>query len=623
MSETLFGKYRLLAELGRGGMADVYLAASNGLGGFQKLVVLKVSRVSDDPAFAQMFLDEARLSARLSHVNVVQTYEVGEENGRQYIVMEYLDGPSLYRLNRLASSSGGVPLRLMVQILANVLGGLHYAHTLKDFDGTPLAVVHRDLSPQNLMVTSQGACKLLDFGIAKTTDSRTQTHAGFNRGKITYMAPEQALGQPVDARADVFSVGVLLAEAITRKPFWGDATTAVISSRLLSGDIPDIGQAGIDPVLEEIGQNALAADREQRITSAQEFKDELDWYLGTIGGPVSAEGLAAWLAPVIAEDRRKVNALIDQQLKQGASPVPFNLNIAQSRTPAVGSFASVSGPSAVSAPTRGSGYTPLSHPVAPMAVATPVKRATADSELSIDVVMSSDPSLPPVRPVRSALRPADRRDTTTRLIIGLVAAGFAVLVGLVIWLVGRTTAPPVRPVAEAVAVVAAPVETPAPAPAPTPTPRPATIDLSVLPTEATLELDGVKVTNPYSATASDSKVHRLTARADGFEPLTRDVPFDHDLTLAIQLRATPAPIAVAAPRPAPEPAKVTAMAHKPAPRPTPAPVRPPAAPAASTEPPPIQELTPRPKPTAGKRAIDTEVFDDTRKDLDRSNPWDN
>ncbi len=631
MSETLFGKYRLLAELGRGGMADVYLAASTGLGGFQKLVVIKVSRVSDDPAFSQMFLDEARLSARLSHVNVVQTYEVGEENGRQYIVMEYLEGPSLFRLNRLAAPSGGVPLRLMVQILANVLGGLQYAHTLKDFDGTLLNVVHRDLSPQNLMVTTQGACKLLDFGIAKTADSRTQTHAGFYRGKINYMAPEQALGNAVDARADVFSVGVLLAEAITRKSFWGDATTAVISSRLVTGDIPDIEQAHVEPILEEICKAALAPDRAHRTASAQDFKNALDWYLGTRGGPVGAEELAAFVAPLVADDRTRVNALIDQQLKQGAAPVPFNLPLPQAKTPAASAFASVTGPSNIPSATRGSGYTPIAATLAAADVAparaqapvpVPARSATADSYdgLSIDVAGTSSPSLPKIdRGVRSAQRKPDGKDSTTRLVIGLVAAGFVVLVGLVVWLAGRATVP-TRPVVETVPVIE-PVLTPVIAPAP----RPVLVELSVAPPEATLELDGVKVTNPYSTAAADGKVHRLTAHAEGFEPLSREVSFLRDVTMALQLRPLAALTVVEPPRPVIEAPRVAVVAHRAPPKPTPPPARPGAA---KSEPvgadnTAIQEMTPKAKPAAGKRSIDTEVFDETRKELDRNNPWEN
>lgn len=660
MSETLFGKYRLLAELGRGGMADVYLAAATGLGGFQKLVVLKVSRVSDDPAFAQMFLDEARLSARLSHVNVVQTYEVGEEAGRQYIVMEYLDGPSLHRLNRLTAAQGGVPLRMMVQILSNVLAGLQYAHTLKDFDGSLLNVVHRDLSPQNLMVTAQGACKLLDFGIAKTTDSRTQTHAGFYRGKINYMAPEQALGNAVDARADVFSVGVLLAEAITRKPFWGDATTAIISSKLVTGDLPDIEQARIEPILEEICKAALAHDREQRTPTAQDFKNALDWYLGTRGGPVSPEELAEYLAPLIAEDRRRVNALIDQQLKQGAAPVPFNLPLPQANSAQASSYASVTGPSSTPYSTRGSGYTPA--PATPAAIAAargtgaqplvaaeliapprpvtsarplivvePTPPPVASPAMSAELVpvgalspagQGVRPPLPAAvgvdRSVRSATRKPTPGELNTRLVIGLVASGFAVLVGLVVWLVSRTPAVSAAPVAPVAAVTE-----PTPPAAVTP-PRPHLVELSVKPASATLELDGVVISNPWATATLDARAHQLTARAEGYVTQTREVTFDRDLSVSLVLEAQAAPVMAVTPPAEPKRVAVVAPAHRaPPPKPAAAKERAAAARPEPAEAAPIQELTPRTKPAGARRNLDTEVFDETRKEIDRSNPWDN
>lgn len=654
MSDTTIGRYRLLAELGRGGMSDVYLAASNGLGGFQKLVVIKVSRVSDDPAFAQMFLDEARLSARLTHSNIVQTYEVGEENGRQYIVMEYLDGPSLYLLNRLSAGMGGVPLRMLVQILSGVLTGLHYAHTLKDFDGTPLCVVHRDVSPQNIMITSQGECKLLDFGIAKTSDSRTMTQAGFYRGKLNYMSPEQALGNPVDARADVFSVGVLLAEAITRKPFWGEGTTAVISARLIHGEIPDIEQAGIEPLLEEICKGALMPDREQRTASAQDFKGALDLYLGTVGGPVSTEELAAFIAPLVAQERQRFNAMIDQQLNQVGAPISVNVPLPNPSRPPMSSHATLT---PMPFRSRGSGYTPISSQASISAASGTDNAAPATA--SAQVPYQSRPSqvqpLPPEPPsyggndpmlsegpspsaprapksdrgVRTAARrpdPPENRDSTTRLIVGLVAAGFAVLVGLVVWLASRQpVAPRPTPVAEA------PIKEPAHE-----APKERRVEIAVQPPGATLELDGAPVSNPFTTAKVDGRSHKLVARADGFEVLSREVMFDRDLSvnwsmqpLAVREqpanRPPPAVVEVAPPQVNKNPPAV--VIRRPPPKVSP-PARPgvvvkdePTQPDSNT----IQELTPKKPPTvSGKQhTIDTEVFDDKKQEIDRNTPWEN
>src|SRR5262249_8863717 len=154
--ETPLGRYRLIALLGQGGMADVYLACTRGPGGFQKLLVVKLARFTGDPMFSTMFLDEARLAAQLSHPNVVQTYEIGEEASRHYIVMEYLDGANLSRLRQRAAKRGGMPLRYSVHILTQVLEGLEYAHNATGLDGKQLRVVHRDLSPSNIMITAQG-----------------------------------------------------------------------------------------------------------------------------------------------------------------------------------------------------------------------------------------------------------------------------------------------------------------------------------------------------------------------------------------------------------------------------------------------------------------------------------
>ncbi len=607
MSETRFGKYRLLAELGRGGMADVYLASASGLGGFQKLVVIKVSRVSDDPAFAQMFLDEARLSARLEHPNVVQTYEVGEHNGRQFIVMEFLDGASMYRLNRLATATGGVPLRLVVQVLSNVLGGLHYAHTLTDFDGTPLHVVHRDLSPQNLMVTAQGACKLLDFGIAKTADSRTLTHAGFYRGKLNYMSPEQAVGEAVDARADLFSIGVLLAEAITRQPFWGEVTGAVISARLIRGDIPNIEEANIEPLLEEICATALAPDREKRIKSAKELKEALDWFLDTDGGPVSSDELAAYVAPLIADDRARVRALVDQQLKQGA-PV-LEVALPQLKAQATSAYASVtSAPIAPITPfaasPRGSGYTPGNAKNPTLDRAATEQLTVAEPFLAQDETKQPLNGTEATRVAPMAMAPSP----SPRWVPGAVVAGFVVLVGLVVWL--ATRAPPApAPVREAVAAQGVATQPP-----PAKVER---VEIAIEPKSATLAVDGELVSNPYVVTSLDHQRHRVMAQAPGFEALTREVLFDRDLTLSLALVPLPpsvepgSPSAGAPARRAPS--RRTSKERAPAPLP-------PETPVATPEPSPFQELTPKPRPTTGK-GLDTDVFDEKKKDIDRTNPW--
>src|SRR6185437_8026107 len=234
------GKYRLIAELGHGGMAEVYLAVVRGPAGFNKLVVIKQIRpqLAEDPEFLAMFLDEARLAARLSHPNVVQTNEVGQEGSRYFIAMEYLEGQPLNRVLHRVQKTGGIPLALHVKILSDVLGGLHHAHELADFDGTPLEVVHRDVTPHNVFITYDGQVKVVDFGIAKALNSSAETRTGVLKGKVAYMAPEQARGERCDRRADVFSVGVMLWEAATGRRLWKGVPDITILQRLLAGDIP-------------------------------------------------------------------------------------------------------------------------------------------------------------------------------------------------------------------------------------------------------------------------------------------------------------------------------------------------------------------------------------------------
>ena len=214
--ELVGGRYRPLAHLGKGGMANVLLALDEGHGDFQRLVVLKLLRtdMANDPELVAMFVDEGRLASQLRHRNVVHTYDVGEHDGTPYLVMELVDGVSLQRL--LVQAGAGVEVvRYVVAVLEETLEGLAHAHSLTDFSGAPLGVVHRDVSPHNILIGFDGQVKLADFGIAKARTSSVETRTGVVKGKVSYMAPEQALGEEVDARADLYSIGVILFGAPT------------------------------------------------------------------------------------------------------------------------------------------------------------------------------------------------------------------------------------------------------------------------------------------------------------------------------------------------------------------------------------------------------------------------
>jgi serine/threonine-protein kinase len=236
VNEPWLGKYRLIAQLGHGGMADVYL----GLTDERKLLVLKRLRNVEDQDATAMFLDEARIAVRLQHPNVVRTFEVAWENEAFFIVMEFLHGPTFHQLRRRAAATGGLPLRFELYILSQALRGLQYAHDLTDVYGAPLRIVHRDFTPQNIIITHFGVPKVLDFGIAKAADSAVQTQAGMYKGKLSYMPPEQLAGKRVDARADVFAVGAMLFQTITGKGMWEGADSTAIMRQLIVGNIPPI-----------------------------------------------------------------------------------------------------------------------------------------------------------------------------------------------------------------------------------------------------------------------------------------------------------------------------------------------------------------------------------------------
>jgi serine/threonine-protein kinase len=313
------GKYRVLAELGRGGMAHVYLAALQGAAAVSKLVVLKalLPEIASEPDSLARFLDEARLAALLNHGNVVQTYEVGAEGDRHVIVMEYLDGQSLASLLRRAEKENQpLPLALHLRALIDVLEGLQYAHELKGYDGKSLQLVHRDISPQNVFVTYDGRVKLLDFGIAKAATSTTHTATGVVKGKIAYMSPEQLFGDDVDQRADVYAFGCMLWAAAAGQRLWKNVADTRIMRLVLEGDIvsPRTINPSCDDALARIVMKALAADREQRYSTARELQEELEEYCAQIGAANRPRELARFVSGLFADTRAELTARIEREL---------------------------------------------------------------------------------------------------------------------------------------------------------------------------------------------------------------------------------------------------------------------------------------------------------------------
>lgn len=318
----LIGKYRLIRPIGRGGMAEIHLAVAHGPGGFAKLAVLKRiwPELASDPELVQMFLDEARLSARLLHPNIVQTFEAGHDGERYFIAMEYLDGqPLSHVLNRLRGERA-LPFGLRLQVLAQVLAGLHYAHELRDYDGRALGVVHRDISPHNVFVTYAGTVKLVDFGIAKTLAASHQTRPGVLKGRLAYMAPEALRVGTVDRRADIFSVGVMLWEAIAGRRLWKDMTEIAIARALMGGEpiAPPPRTAEIPDEAYRVCARALAVKPEERYQTAAELQADLE-RLASQSVESNVRELGRVVAHEFQPERERLDSLVDKVLR---APVP-------------------------------------------------------------------------------------------------------------------------------------------------------------------------------------------------------------------------------------------------------------------------------------------------------------
>ncbi len=309
----LGGKFSRLLELGRGGMARVWLAVSSGPTGFRKLLVIKqlLPALAADEHFRSMFLEEARLAARLNHPNVVQTLEIGEHSDAYFLVMEYLDGQSLHSVLERRK----LPLALTVRVLIDTCEGLHHAHELTDLAGKPLNVVHRDVSPQNLFLTYAGQVKVLDFGLAKAADSSPAHKTEGLQGKLAYMAPERARSTAVDRRADVFSVGVLLWEAMTGRRFWEGVTDAQLLTQLRAGDLPPLPFAS-DPSLAEIVQRATHPKPGERYESAAALQSDLEDYLETSGAESSNRDLSSFVCGAFETDRVRRRQVIQEKMAE-------------------------------------------------------------------------------------------------------------------------------------------------------------------------------------------------------------------------------------------------------------------------------------------------------------------
>ncbi len=284
------GKYVLLGRLGHGGMGKIYLAYHPGPAGIEKLLVIKRlhSHLTNDELLVSSFLDEARLSMALTHPNIVHTFDVGEVEGRYFMVMEHIDGQNLGVLLRTAKRSGQYPSSdTWAGLFLSVLEGLHAAHTAHDARGRPLNIIHRDVSPQNVLITYDGTPKLVDFGIAKAAMRINETDAGVLKGKYAYMSPEQCEGHDLDPRSDVFSAGIVLWEMLAgRRLYKSDSVLRSVERILHEQPISPVKvNADCDPALARVVLKSLQKKPSQRFGSAEEFRDALEDALRRQGSP--------------------------------------------------------------------------------------------------------------------------------------------------------------------------------------------------------------------------------------------------------------------------------------------------------------------------------------------------
>ncbi|MCC6216540.1 MAG: serine/threonine protein kinase [Polyangiaceae bacterium] len=448
---TQLGRYELLMPIATGGMAMVWAARMQGTRGFQKVVAVKtmLPKMSEDPDFERMFLAEASLASKIRHPHVVEIFDLGDEDGVLYLVMEWIEGAPLSDLLRVALRKGGVPLPVAVRIVMQACAGLHAAHELRDDDGQLIGLVHRDVSPQNILVSVEGVTKVVDFGVAKATALGGATGSGSVKGKIAYMAPEQVKGGDIDRRVDVFAIGTVLYALTTgRHPFRGENDSHTLMNILSEGPprAPSELVASFPKSLERVILQALAKDPAKRFPTANELLKALDRALPPPMRLSSDEDVALFVRSVLGDELDARRATLREALEAAPAPVTGDQRslrkLLESQPPPPPEGASGPSWSAVSEGERsGSGS------------------GASQSSLSVEAAGAASADV-----AASAPR---RRRATIGVAVGVGALG---LVGAIAWL-----RPPGEPVvaASAAALPVAPsagpaIEAVAPAPPPVP-----------------------------------------------------------------------------------------------------------------------------------------------------------
>jgi serine/threonine protein kinase len=294
------GRYEVVKHLAQGGMAEVFLARATGIEGFERHVVIKRIREEQahDKMHVQMFLDEARLAASLHHHNIVQVHDIGEQQGEYFFVMEYVHGEDVRKLlTEVSSRAERVPLEHVITIVTAAAAGLHHAHEQCGPNRAPLGIVHRDVSPANILVGYDGGVKVADFGVAKAAHRTFETESGARKGKVAYMSPEQCVGLPVDRRSDVFALGIVLYESLTVRRLFKDDNDFLTMTAIVQGKIPPPSTVWpqIPPELEAIVMKALASSPDDRYATADHMRRALEEFAAGIGLRTSTTTLADYM----------------------------------------------------------------------------------------------------------------------------------------------------------------------------------------------------------------------------------------------------------------------------------------------------------------------------------------
>jgi serine/threonine-protein kinase len=445
-----FGKYTLIRRLATGGMAELFLAIQKSVAGFEKLIVIKriLPVLNQDRAFIEMLLHEARVAATMSHPNIVQIFDVGAVDGSYFIAMEHVHGEDLRSIVRQMRKSQVLefPLEHALSIVLGVCAGLSYAHEKRDLDGTPLNIVHRDISPQNVVVTFTGDVKIVDFGIAKS-DANVQeqaTRSGKLKGKIPYMSPEQARGEVIDWRTDIFATGVMLFELTTGKRLFKGASEYETLRLICDRDYPSPSQVrfGYPRELEAIVMRALAKDRQHRWQSAREFQGALEEFVRRERLGVSTIALSQFMQTLFEEKlaTQKEALLQGKQLadiialQTPDSPPDSLTNLdtqgSTTSTPAMRSLASLPAPRARSGVLAGIAGAAAALTVAASALWWVKHREPTDASLSATqdargaLAIASDP------PGAAIFLNGEKRSEKTPASIGRLPLGVPYLVAL-------------------------------------------------------------------------------------------------------------------------------------------------------------------------------------------------